>query len=65
MFEFKPFMDGYKQMKDILEKSKFSNMEIYDILNDQIGAALFKRRNKEMKAEELEQVIYDSVAEIK
>ena len=54
MFEFKPFMDGYKQMKDILKKSKFSNMEIYDILNDQIGAALFKRRNKEMKAEELE-----------
>ena len=58
-------MDGYKRLSDLLSQSKDVNLSIYNVLDRSIGPAVAMRANKEIKPEEFETKIRDSLSVLK
>lgn len=65
MFEFKPFMDGCYKLKELVNKSIETNVDVYNVLDNQIGSAVYKRTNKQIKADEFEETIQEAMKVLK
>ena len=65
MFEFKPFMEGCYKLKELVNKSIETNVDVYNVLDNQIGSAVYKRSNKLIKCEEFEVVIQEAMKVLK
>ena len=64
-FRFQPWSENGDQLRDIMEANKKLNLSIYDILDNQIGLAIYRRTKKEIKCEEFEVMINDAMTSLK
>ena len=64
-FRFQPWSENGAQLTQIIESSKKLNSSIYDILDNQIGLAIYRRTKKEIKCEEFEVMINEAMTTLK
>jgi len=64
-FRFQPWSENGAQLNQIIESTKKLNLSIYDILDNQIGLAIYRRTKKEIKCEEFELIINEAMTTLK
>lgn len=64
-FRFQPWSENGAQLNQIIESTKKLNLGIYDILDNQIGLAIYRRTKKEIKCEEFELIINEAMNTLK
>lgn len=64
-FRFQPWSENGAQLSQIINSTKTLNLSIYDILDNKIGLAMYRRTNKEIKCEEFELIINEAMTLLK
>jgi len=65
LFEFKPFMEGYYRFKEFLGQSMDVNLIVTSTIDTSIGSAVYRRKDKQIKSDEFEKLVYKGIDLIK